>query len=126
MSPELSVHLTEMAWANGAEAHLNDLLSRAAELSSRSSEYLKDAEADLGKHSHRIASVTQPELVSGLTHEGQATAEEVRGAVREGNLALNTAPVAARTPTNGHDKSASIRSALSSTRTNAFTRQIRS
>ena len=59
MTPELAVHLTESAWAEGSKDHLNNLLSRAAELASRSPEYLRDAEADLKKHSHRIASVNQ-------------------------------------------------------------------
>jgi DNA-binding transcriptional MerR regulator len=125
MTPELAVHLTESAWAEGSEGHLNNLLSRAAELASRSPEYLRDAEADLKKHSHRIASVNQSTLVSETT-QNNAVAEEVREAALSGNLALNAAPPVSKKPTNGHNKSASIRSALSATRTNAYTRQIRS
>jgi hypothetical protein len=125
MTPELAVHLTESAWAEGSEGHLNNLLSRAAELASRSPEYLRDAEADLKKHSHRIASVNQSTLVSETT-QNNAVAEEAREAALSGNLALNAAPPVSKKPTNGHNKSASIRSALSATRTNAYTRQIRS
>ena len=126
MTPELAVHLTESAWAEGSEDHLNNLLSRAAELASRSPEYLRDAEADLKKHSHRIASVNQSTLVSETRQNKRAVAEEVREAALGGNFALNTAPPVSKKPTNGHNKSASIRSALSATRTNAYTRQIRS
>lgn len=127
MSDELSIHLTESAWADDKGAHINDLIERAATLAAKSPEYLKDAQADLQQRTQRIAHVTQPEQV-GVPSEAELVAEEARRAARQGNLQLGPSPADDRglTQPSREDKRLAMRAALGGTRTDTLTRQISS
>jgi hypothetical protein len=125
MPEDLAVHLIESAWKDGGDTHIDQLLSRAADLAGRSDEYLADAEADLSARqgSHRIATLTYKEQVS----SEERRAARIREEALTGNLQLNTSSsVTTPVPSNGHNKSASIRGALSNTKAGLIKRQFQS
>ena len=121
LSDDLAIHLTESAWAEGQDPHIDDLLGRAAKLAGRSDEYLRDAQADLENHNHRIASLTNPEQVDAGP---DLDALAARQAAQDGNLQLGPTPPD-EAPLTRQDKSAALRQALGGTKTGHLTRQIR-
>lgn len=87
MPAELAVHLIEAAYHEAAQAETDRLITRATELMKHDTEYLKSAEADLKKFSHKI-----PPVVVGDSEMSRtaSAAETLRRQAVAGNMELTS------------------------------------
>lgn len=125
LSDDLAIHLTESAWEERSGAHVDVLLTRAAELAQKSDDYLVDAQGDLTKHAHRITTINRPEQVDPGMTETRYDAEEARRAARDGNPAFTGSAPEDDQPLPRQAKTAALREALGGTKTNSIRRQVR-
>jgi hypothetical protein len=109
MDAALAHHLVETAFMEDSGEHVESLFTRAAEVMQYGDEYLLTAEKDLQNLQHVARPIEASHQLEG-GDPAEREAEAVRQAARAGNPHINPAP----DPEvgNGHNKRASIRSAL--------------
>lgn len=113
MNEDLALHLIEAGYEVAAEADIDRLIERTAEIMAYGDTYIASAESDLSRQAMVV-----PQIVAGdqldAADEVQLRAAALRSAASNGNLSLapgNTADTGA-----GFDKAAAIRAALGPTK----------
>lgn len=106
---DLTVHLVEAAWKDGADAQIEELIRRATELSVAGDEYLRAAESDIEKIAHTVPSVNSA-VLSEEDFSVAQRATTLRQAAKQGSMAL---PAAGAENTNvGADRRSAIQAAI--------------
>ena len=114
LHPELAGYLVADMVSRGRSDDIENLLNRAAELSTRGAEYLKDAEQEARRFQASVPHITNANVASPVD-EAALHAAQLRQAALGGNLQVMTAPPPDSAGNGGFDKRSAIRGAVSGT-----------
>jgi hypothetical protein len=113
LNEDLALHLVEAAWEEAADAEIDRLIERAAEILNYDDQYLVSAERDLARRASVVPTLIAAEQLQAQS-EVQHRAASLRGELSRGNLELAPSIPEAEAP--GMTKAASIRAALGTSR----------